>query len=116
MSETVDGTGLVPAVEADEGGVREALVLGLPALIAVQSGINRPRYPALSHVLRARKQPLITVPSETPGDGWDQTTHVVNNAMAVKAPGVWHRQSHEPGDRAALWPHRARNRRLDLSH
>jgi len=50
-----------------EGGVREALVLGLPALVAVQSGINRPRYPALSHVLRARKQPLITAPSAPSG-------------------------------------------------
>jgi DUF1680 family protein len=30
-------------------------------------------------------------------------THVVNSAMAVKAPGVWSRQSHEEGDRAAAW-------------
>lgn len=28
-------------------------------------------------------------------------THVVNNAMAVKAPGVWRRQSRDAGDRAA---------------
>ena len=34
--------------------IREALEMPLPALITVQSGINRPRYPALSHVLRAR--------------------------------------------------------------
>ncbi len=59
-----------------EGGVREALVLGLPALIAVQSGINRPRYPALSHVLRARKQPLITAPSTTPGDAGTERERV----------------------------------------
>lgn len=30
------------------------------------------------------------------------STHVVNNAMAVKTPGVWHRQSRDPGDRAAV--------------
>jgi len=61
-----------------EGGVREALVLGLPALVAVQSGINRPRYPSLSHVLRARKQPLITAPAATPGtaDGWERVAGV----------------------------------------
>jgi electron transfer flavoprotein beta subunit len=41
-----------------EGGLREALEMPLPALLAVQSGINRPRYPALSHVLRSRQQPL----------------------------------------------------------
>ena len=29
-------------------------------------------------------------------------THVVNNAMAIKAPGVWHRQSRDPGDRDAV--------------
>jgi electron transfer flavoprotein beta subunit len=44
-----------------EGGLREALEMPLPALITVQSGINRPRYPALSHVLRARSQPLLTL-------------------------------------------------------
>ncbi|MBA4397821.1 MAG: hypothetical protein C0394_10650 [Syntrophus sp. (in: bacteria)] len=44
-----------------EGGRREAFALTLPALLTVQSGINRPRYPALSHVLRARSQALITI-------------------------------------------------------
>ena len=28
-----------------------------------------------------------------------QPTHVVNNAMGVKAAGVWYRQSHDPADR-----------------
>jgi len=46
-----------------EGGLREGLELPLPALITVQSGINRPRYPALSHVLRSRSQPVLTVPA-----------------------------------------------------
>lgn len=44
-----------------ESGRRETLALELPALLTVQSGINRPRYPALSHVLRARSQPLVTI-------------------------------------------------------
>jgi electron transfer flavoprotein alpha/beta subunit len=48
-----------------EGGRREILAIRLPALVAVQSGINRPRYPALSHVLRARSQGLTEVPSDT---------------------------------------------------
>ncbi len=43
-----------------EGGVREAFEIALPALLCVQSGINRPRYPSLSNVLRARGQkPLV---------------------------------------------------------
>ena len=44
-----------------EGGCREAFELTLPVLLTVQSGINRPRYPSLSHVLRARSQSLITI-------------------------------------------------------
>lgn len=50
-----------------EGGRREAFELTLPALVAVQSGINRPRYPALSHVLRARSQALTTIPASPSG-------------------------------------------------
>ena len=36
-------------------------------------------------------------------DEWDQTTHVVNNAMAIKASGVWYRQSRDDADRRAVW-------------
>lgn len=54
-----------------EGGVREAFEIALPALLCVQSGINRPRYPSLSNVLRAREQkPVIldaaSLANETP--------------------------------------------------
>jgi electron transfer flavoprotein beta subunit len=44
-----------------EGGARETLVLELPALLALQPGINRPRYPSLSNLLRANRQPLEVV-------------------------------------------------------
>jgi electron transfer flavoprotein beta subunit len=52
-----------------EGGAREQLQLRLPALLAVQSGINRPRYPSLSNLLRANRQPVEIVP----GDAGDET-------------------------------------------
>jgi electron transfer flavoprotein beta subunit len=39
-----------------EGGVREHLAIRLPAAICVQPGINRPRYPSLSNLLRANRQ------------------------------------------------------------
>lgn len=32
-----------------------------------------------------------------------QSTHVVNNGMAVKQPGVWYRQSHDEGDRESVF-------------
>jgi electron transfer flavoprotein beta subunit len=42
----------------EEGGARTGLELRLPALLTIQSGINNPRYPSLSKMLRAKKQPL----------------------------------------------------------
>lgn len=44
-----------------EGGARELLDLPLPAVLTLQSGINTPRYPALSRLLEANRQPLPTV-------------------------------------------------------
>jgi electron transfer flavoprotein beta subunit len=58
-----DGPSIVAEREL-EGGMRETLAVRLPALAAVLTGINRPRYPALSHVLRARAQALTEVPEE----------------------------------------------------
>jgi electron transfer flavoprotein beta subunit len=48
-----------------EGGLREALTIQLPAVLAVQSGINQPRYPILSKMLRANKMPLTLIRAET---------------------------------------------------
>lgn len=37
-------------------------------------------------------------------EGWaNQATHVVNNAMAIKLPGVWYRQSQEERDRTGAF-------------
>jgi len=41
-----------------EGGKRDTLELRLPAVLTIQSGINTPRYPSLSNLLRANKQEL----------------------------------------------------------
>ncbi len=50
-----------------EGGSREMLALPLPAVIAVQTGINEPRYPSLSNLLRANKQDIQTIAAALPG-------------------------------------------------
>ena len=43
-----------------EGGSREAWEIRLPAVLSIQTGINKPRYPSLSQMLRAAKsQPEI---------------------------------------------------------
>lgn len=48
-----------------EGGAREMMKLTLPALLALQPGINRPRYPSLSNLLRANRQIFQTIPTDT---------------------------------------------------
>jgi len=45
----------------EDGGERTAYEISLPVVLTIQSGINRPRYPALSHVLRARTQEIVTL-------------------------------------------------------
>lgn len=56
---TVDPERATVYVERDvEGGRRQALELEFPAVITVQSGINKPRYPSLSNIMRANKQEL----------------------------------------------------------
>jgi len=41
-----------------EGGNRDMLELKIPVVLTIQSGINTPRYPSLSNLLRANKQEL----------------------------------------------------------
>lgn len=41
-----------------EGGLRDVQEMCLPAVLTIQSGINQPRYPVLSKMLRARKYPV----------------------------------------------------------
>ena len=47
-----------------ESGRRECLLLNLPAVLTIQSGINVPRYPSLSNVIRAGSQKIITIDAE----------------------------------------------------
>jgi len=46
-----------------EGGSRAALELPLPAVLTIQSGINTPRYPSLSNLLRANRMALEIIPA-----------------------------------------------------
>jgi electron transfer flavoprotein beta subunit len=46
-----------------EGGCRDTLELQLPAVLTIQSGINTPRYPSLSNLLRANRMELYKIPA-----------------------------------------------------
>jgi electron transfer flavoprotein beta subunit len=48
-----------------EGGSRELLELTFPVLLTVQTGINKPRYPSLSNLLRANQKKLHTIDAAT---------------------------------------------------
>ena len=48
-----------------EGGAKAFLELNLPALVTIQTGINIPRYPSLSNMLRANKIDLETYKADS---------------------------------------------------
>lgn len=58
-------TGSVYVERELEGGLTAMMDLRLPALLTIQSGINEPRYPALSKLLRADASRIQVIPAET---------------------------------------------------
>jgi electron transfer flavoprotein beta subunit len=50
-----------------DGGLIESFELTLPALLTIQGGINKPRYPSLSNVLRANRAEIRTIHSDLIG-------------------------------------------------
>lgn len=53
----VDGRRKIRVLQETEGGRRLEVATALPAAPAIQSGLRRPRYPTLSNLLRAKKNP-----------------------------------------------------------
>lgn len=56
--------GVVNVDREIEGGRRLSVLLEMPAVLTIQSGINTPRYPSLSNVLRARTQQQEVIKAE----------------------------------------------------
>lgn len=79
MREEPDPAGKTIDVERElEGGERELFRLTLPAVITVQSGINVPRYPSLSNMLRANRMEIETLAADTlqPGEARQAITEL----------------------------------------
>lgn len=55
--------GKIEATREMEGGARQHLEIQLPAVLAIQTGINQPRYPSLSNLLKANRYKIETVDS-----------------------------------------------------
>ncbi|MBI9089645.1 MAG: electron transfer flavoprotein subunit beta/FixA family protein [Desulfobacterium sp.] len=60
----VPGAAVIEVEREMEKGERDCLAMTLPALITVQAGINSPRYPSLSKVLKAAKKTIKTLAVE----------------------------------------------------
>ena len=50
-----------------EGGIREQIEIKLPALLTLQSGINEPRYPSISNLIRAIDAGVKTITADSLG-------------------------------------------------
>jgi electron transfer flavoprotein beta subunit len=51
-----------------EGGARDGFDIRLPCVLTIQTGINNPRYPSLSKVLRAKKKEIEVISSNFFGE------------------------------------------------
>ncbi|TNF50078.1 MAG: electron transfer flavoprotein beta subunit/FixA family protein [Deltaproteobacteria bacterium] len=53
--------GQVTARRELEGGLKAVVKAGLPALVTCQLGLNKPRYPTLPNIMKAKKKELLSV-------------------------------------------------------
>lgn len=82
ISKKLDFKNHVVEVECEmEGGMAEKAVLMLPAVLTIQSGINRPRYPSLSNILRANSQELTVIEADS-----SKKHHMKETLLSFKRP------------------------------
>jgi len=67
-SELAEDEGSITVYSELEGGTVETVRLSLPCMITVQTGVNLPRYPSLSNVMRARSMKVISLNSDSQGE------------------------------------------------
>lgn len=60
---------LIYAEREIDASTRDCLELSFPAVLAIQSGINRPRYPSLTNVLRAKGVEIPAIEASRLADG-----------------------------------------------
>lgn len=64
-SELVNESSALSVNSELEGGIIENIEISLPCLVTIQTGINLPRYPSLSNVMRARSMQVVSINSES---------------------------------------------------
>ena len=70
-----------------ENGKVEVAEIVLPAVLTIQTGINQPRYPSLSNIMRANVQELTVVDDSIPDDKLD-TTELLSLAYPEKSSKI----------------------------
>ena len=96
----VQETGVVAVEKEIENGRRLAHEIRLPGVLAVQTGIHRPRYPSLSNLLRANAKDLHVISPE-----FSSPAHARQETVAV-AETIGRKQAHMvpgPLDAKAKW-------------
>jgi len=70
--------GSVTAKRELEGGVRAVVKVGTPALFTCQLGLNKPRYPTLPNIMKAKKKELLSAPAADllQADARQQTSNI----------------------------------------
>jgi electron transfer flavoprotein beta subunit len=71
-----------------EGGLKEKVSLQLPALVTVQTGSQRPRYPSLSNILKAREKTIRTIASGALPQTEPREVHLPLSFPAPSTKGV----------------------------
>ena len=66
LLEPLLGQNRVYVEKETDGGKRVAVELEIPAVVAVQIGANKPRYPSLSNILRAKNQEPESIDAGSP--------------------------------------------------
>jgi electron transfer flavoprotein beta subunit len=75
VKEEIDMINRIITVQSEmESGKVEEVILSLPALLTIQTGINQPRYPSLSNIVRANSQELIVIKKTFREDPPDKET------------------------------------------
>jgi electron transfer flavoprotein beta subunit len=96
---SIDVTPDVGRVQVDRelgGGVTDRLDVSLPAVVTVQTGINKPRYANLRAIKLAERKPIDVVPAE----GADPAYHVCR-MLSPPAEGLAQPLGENPGEAAA---------------
>lgn len=77
----IPGEGKLQVKRELEGGALEKVVLPLPALVTIQTGMNTPRYPTLPNIMKAKRKEVRKV---SPEDlGFSATTLLSGRASEV---------------------------------